>query len=74
MVCSMERQASRELSPANDLGVGPRQALLDGAGLESRAVRGESSLLACQKSYCASNRCRYSFGVQCFSSRKVLMK
>ena len=58
------------VSPANDLGVGPRRALLEGAGLESRAVRGESYLLACQ----ASNRCRYSFGVQCFSSRKVLMK
>ena len=34
------------VSPANVLGVGPRRASV-GAGLESRAVRGESSLLAC---------------------------
>ena len=34
------------VSPANVLGVGPRRASV-GAGLESRAVRGESYLLAC---------------------------
>ena len=109
MVCSMERQASRELSPRTAAGCGtqhphrvrlrlagrgpngsslllPLAAVVAAAELQSRpikqslpgphpqVIRWRNSLPSCQKSYCASNRCRYSFGVQCFSSRKVLMK
>ena len=74
MVCSMERQASRELSPrtARELQSRPIKQSLPGP--HPQVIRWRNSLPSCQKSYCASNRCRYSFGVQCFSSRKVLMK